>query len=477
MNSNGPENLGSGIRLKPLHRFGLFLKVYSAVVIVPLVFYCIAQMRSTSSQEAKANSPIVMAEQQSAHSQDMMAYAWWFIILYMFYFMAIVCDDYLMPAVDRMCHVFGLPDDVAGATLVAFACNGPELLTNVVAIFGTSGSAVGMGTVVGSAIFNCMCIVGACPIFSPRGYLDIDSKTFLRDIVFSALSIVVLWWALRQPAFNIVNSSVLFGLSFLYALIVAKSRAWFGSAETFGVAALEEAMLEHDMEGDINPTPKGADDIKHMHDPNDDEELFCASLVIPNTNDASGASLLAWRSVFVLTAPIIIVLHWTIPDCKRDSKAHRYISGFFLSMMWLSLAAWLVCEGALQLQDSWGIPASFTGLTIVSIGTSWPNLWASVVMARAGRGPGAVANALGSNVQNVFFVLAFPIWLRVLIFGNYLTDAGDVVMSVLWMGATVLVCFLCCALNKFRLTTPMGLLFIFIYVMYIGDAGYYDFTN
>ena len=70
-------------------------------------------------------------------------------------------------------------------------------------------------------------------------------------------------------------------------------------------------------------------------------------------------------AVFLITAPISFVLYWTVPDCKLDAQAHRYVSGFLLSMAWLSVAAWVVCEAALEVQDIWGIPASFTGLTVV----------------------------------------------------------------------------------------------------------------
>merc|ERR1719191_1860847 len=113
----------------------------------------------------------------------------------MFYVMAVVCDDYLVPAVDVICEVFHIPEDVAGATLMAFACNGPELLTNTCAIFITHSS-VGMGPIVGSAIFNVLVIVGCCPIAAPGGVLDIPAKNFLRDALFSAVSIGIVIWAL-----------------------------------------------------------------------------------------------------------------------------------------------------------------------------------------------------------------------------------------------------------------------------------------
>ena len=45
---------------------------------------------------------------------DAEAYAWWPIIIYMFYLMSVVCDDYLLPAVDAISARFHIPDDVAG---------------------------------------------------------------------------------------------------------------------------------------------------------------------------------------------------------------------------------------------------------------------------------------------------------------------------------------------------------------------------
>merc|ERR1712007_275350 len=107
---------------------------------------------------------------------------------------------------------------------------------------------------------------------------------------------------------------------------------------------------------------------------------------------------------------------------------------FFASMAWLSGTAHIVCLGSDEINRLWGVPQAFLGLTLVAVGTSWPNLMASVITAREGRGAIAVSNALGSNVQNVFFVLAGPVWVSVLLNGNYVTDGSDILTSVLWMG-------------------------------------------
>eukprot|EP00435_Cladocopium_sp_Y103_P012758 s251_g3.t1 len=47
-------------------------------------------------------------------------------------------------------------------------------------------------------------------------------------------------------------------------------------------------------------------------------------------------------------------------------------------------------------------------LTVCAIGTSFPNAVASVLMAQQNKPAAAIANALGSNVQNVFLAMALP---------------------------------------------------------------------
>ncbi|KAJ1636616.1 hypothetical protein T492DRAFT_861379, partial [Pavlovales sp. CCMP2436] len=52
---------------------------------------------------------------------------WIIVVIYMFYMMALTCDEFLVPSLNVLCARTGIPDDVAGATLMAAGCNGPEL--------------------------------------------------------------------------------------------------------------------------------------------------------------------------------------------------------------------------------------------------------------------------------------------------------------------------------------------------------------
>ena len=64
-----------------------------------------------------------------------------------------------MPALNIIAKRLNISDDVAGATLMAAGASAPELFSNIVSIFITH-SALGMGTIVGSEIFNQLVICG-----------------------------------------------------------------------------------------------------------------------------------------------------------------------------------------------------------------------------------------------------------------------------------------------------------------------------
>ena len=54
------------------------------------------------------------------------------IALYMFWAIAIVCDDYFVPALDVICEKMNLQTDVAGATFMALGSSAPELFASMI---------------------------------------------------------------------------------------------------------------------------------------------------------------------------------------------------------------------------------------------------------------------------------------------------------------------------------------------------------
>ena len=98
-----------------------------------------------------------------------------------------------------------------------------------------------------------------------------------------------------------------------------------------------------------------------------------------------------------------------------------------------------------QLTVDFGIPSAVVGLTVAAVGTSFANLWSSLIEARKGKVEMAVANALGSNIQNVFLALAVPWCLRLTLLNpdgaaSLAINADGLVEGVAVMGVTLVAC-------------------------------------
>ena len=78
----------------------------------------------------------------------------------------------------------------------------------------------------------------------------------------------------------------------------------------------------------------------------------------------------------------------------------------FIILIW---SADLFVAGAASIAESMGMSPIIIGLTIVSLGTSAPEILVSITAAMAGSGELAVGNAIGSNIANVGLVLGVTI--------------------------------------------------------------------
>ncbi len=83
----------------------------------------------------------------------------------------------------------------------------------------------------------------------------------------------------------------------------------------------------------------------------------------------------------------------------------RDVGFIFLGILGLVLGAFVIQRSALALADAMGISELVVGLTLVSIGTSLPELATCAVAALRHQADIAVGNILGSNVFNIAAVL------------------------------------------------------------------------
>jgi cation:H+ antiporter len=123
----------------------------------------------------------------------------------------------------------------------------------------------------------------------------------------------------------------------------------------------------------------------------------------------------------------------------------------------------MIVFSAVKLANLWGMPDRLIGLTIVSIGTSLPELATSVVAARKRNTDIAVGNIVGSNIFNVFFVLGTTAVITPVPFQQ--TAQADLLVNVLL--CLLLFIFIFTGKGR-RVERWEGVIFLLIYLLYAG---------
>eukprot|EP00934_Nitzschia_sp_Nitz4_P001980 Nitzschia sp. Nitz4//scaffold14_size191712//98347//100628//NITZ4_001725-RA/size191712-snap-gene-0.154-mRNA-1//-1//CDS//3329536933//1980//frame0 len=171
-------------------------------------------------------------------------------VLYMFLALAIVCDEFFVPALEEMSSSrrLNLSMDVAGATLMAAGGSAPELFTS---LFGTfAESEVGFGTIVGSAVFNVLFVIAMCSLLANE-VLNLTWWPLFRDSLYYAIGLIVLAvfvGVVSENKIEVWEAAVLFVLYIGYTLIM-----WQNANIYKAITGLE---LEYPDEDDDDDEPK-----------------------------------------------------------------------------------------------------------------------------------------------------------------------------------------------------------------------------
>jgi cation:H+ antiporter len=125
----------------------------------------------------------------------------------------------------------------------------------------------------------------------------------------------------------------------------------------------------------------------------------------------------------------------------------------------------LLVSGGVNIARVFGISEWFIGITIVAIGTSLPEIVASIIAAKRGHGEMAIGNIFGSNIFNILMVLGLTATIHPL-------DIKEPIHPDLLI-ATALTVFLIMAIRygAYSLGKINGIVLIFFYVSYIALKG------
>ena len=334
------------------------------------------------------------------------------IIALVFYLLAVLSEEFFVPAIDILANKLRLSSDAAGATLLAMGSSAPEFftsLTAVVLLANNGHSDVGAGTIVGSAIFNVLVIVGASAMFKA---VKLQWKPVIRDQIFYVITILMLLWSFSDGKI-VMHEAIGFVITYvLYVFLVVNWRKWF-----------------------------------HYDEPPE-----------PDTPGEAAAS----NKFHAFTHKVIALV---VPDTKKHPRA--YLLTFLLSIVAIAGLSWLLVDQAIVIADTLNINATFLALTVLAAGTSIPDLIGSIVVAKQGRGDMAVSNAIGSNIFDVLFGLGMPWTIALLIHPGSITVSKDnLLASVFLLLATVIAILFMLIVRNWRLGHKSGLILIVLYAAY-----------
>ncbi len=129
---------------------------------------------------------------------------------------------------------------------------------------------------------------------------------------------------------------------------------------------------------------------------------------------------------WLLTGGTVLMVTWVVwqglkTHAKKDSLEQEFADEMPENMSTLAASGWLLFGllllvgsskilvwGAVGIATAFGVSDLIIGLTIIAIGTSLPELAASVMSALRNEHDIAVGNIIGSNMYNLLAVLALP---------------------------------------------------------------------
>ena len=327
-----------------------------------------------------------------------------------FYLLAEVSDRYFVVSLDKLSSRLKMSHDMAGATFMAIGSSAPELFVAVIALSRPGDhDAIAIGTIVGSALFNLLVIVGAAAVVKNS---LIAWQPVVRDLLFYAISILALYFVLFNGQVELWEAAGLILLYGVYVYAVFKWRTWFKYKE------LDE-------------------------DPEEEEE-----------EEKTG-----WKVIFK-------PLDWFLAKVFPDAKHYKMV--FVVSILLIASLCWVLVESAIGISDILGIPEIVVALTVLAVGTSVPDMVSSVIVAKQGRAGMAVSNAIGSNIFDIFIGLGLPWLVKIIIVDDvlkYNIDGLDISVGLLFASVLLILFFL--VWKKWKLTQNLGFTLILLYILYV----------
>ena len=435
----------------------------------------------------------------------------------MFVALMIVCDCFFCPALTEMVEHWNVKEDVAGATFMAAGGSAPELFTSIMGVF-MAKSDVGFGTIVGSAVFNVLFVIGLCAVCSGAD-MPLTWWPLFRDCTYYILGLFVLAICVADDQVTFVEAALLFLMYIGYVTVMyfnekleakvkdalAKYRGSkvgptevkveeakyakeaadkLEKGETTGAAATAATAATPESDAPAGPDAGagggGADSGAVAMDPEaggGDGEKKEGEEKEGEGGDDEWENPWEWpeskgeQVLFIVAFPLKVALYGTVYDCAHPKYKEKFIFTFFCSLIWIAIFSYLMVFSATIIGAIAGITPVVMGLTFLAAGTSIPDALSSVYMAKMGEGDMAISSSIGSNVFDILIGLPVPWMLGIAATGEFVVIRSPfVVVDVVLLLFMVIMVVASIAHLGWKLDMRLGYIMGFLYAIFLACA-------
>ncbi|HKJ40926.1 MAG TPA: calcium/sodium antiporter [Sunxiuqinia sp.] len=330
------------------------------------------------------------------------------LLLFCFVLLARIVDKFFVASLDHISADLKLSHDAAGATLMAIGSSAPELFVALFSVLKPGDhEAIGIGSIVGSALFNLLAIGGIVALARKS---VLTWQPVLRDIIFYFIAVALLLWGIFDGSFSVWNALAFLAIYVIYVVAVVNWRKLFPYKDV-----------------DYEPE-KPSEDCTENGKANLLDKALC--FLFPN--------------------------------------AENYYLVFLISIALIAGLSWVLVEAAIHVSLLLDVPESIVALTVLAVGTSVPDLISSLIVARQGRGDMAMSNAIGSNIFDILVGLGLPFLIAMTIYGGTIEAKGhNLLSSSVILFGSLLAFTILLVVKRWRVNWLTGTILLVLYVFYV----------
>ncbi|XP_070074873.1 sodium/potassium/calcium exchanger 3 isoform X4 [Drosophila takahashii] len=446
--------------------------------------------------------------------------------LYLFVALAVVCDEYFVPAVEKICAALNMSNDVAGATFMAAATSAPELFVNVIGTFITEGD-IGVGTIVGSAVFNILAVAACCGIGAGMT-IPLDWWPLTRDSIAYGVTVAILICVMHDERVEWYEALILVSLYAVYLAVMYFDKTFQKCAKELVENRICQNMANIQLNGGLNndppkatgttsggtttisittsamttaigttthsvgaegeggraagdvPSEPGSIALMAQMDGGEAESQLAVAAA-DEDREEEGYSLLTYpkdKSCFaqftwLIIWPIHLLFRIAIPDCKKAKNNKIFPLTFIMCIVWIGSLSYVVAWMITIIGDTLKIPDSVMGITFLAAGTSVPEAVSSVIVAKRGHGSMGICNSIGSNTFDILLCLGVPWLIKAVFFPiqpgqNYVAiNSAGLEYSAITLLSTLFLLYLTFSTNKFKLDKKVGTACLVMYLVFM----------